>query len=180
VRVAVLLIAIAGALLVAGCGDSDDGSSDDWAANVCAEVDEWVDEVDATFESLAERGSQLDEDDVQTAADRVTEATDELEAGLDDLGPPETEESRQARQELESLGDALRGHVDEIEGALAGDREPLEAVAAVATAFAAAANDLQRSLDTLERLDPGGELAEDFRTADECVALRERFEDTGS
>ena len=175
-RVVVLVLAVL--TIAVGCG-GDDGSGDDWAGDVCAEVNDWADEVDATIESLGEQGLELDEDDLRAAADRVSEATDDLEAGLEDLGPPETEQSQEAEAELERLADELREQLGVIEGALGGN-DPLEAAATVATAFAAAANEVQRSIDTLESLDPGGELADDFEDSDECDELRERVENTGS
>jgi hypothetical protein len=178
--VAVLVLALALATALAGCGGDDEGSGDDWAAGVCAEVNGWADELDATLESLGEEGLELDQDDLRAAGDRVSEATDELEAGLDELGPPETESSQAAEQELEQLRAELRKQLDVIEAALEGEDEPLQAVATVASAAATAANQLQLSLDTLEGLDPGGELSEDFENSDECQALRERVENTGS
>lgn len=175
----VIVLALAILTLAAGCA-GDEGSGDDWAGGVCAEVNDWADEVDATIESLGEQGLELDEDDLRAAADRVSEATDDLEAGLEDLGPPETEEGQEAEAELERLADELREQLGVIEGALGGGNDPLEAAATVATAFAAAANEVQRSLDTLESVDPGGELADDFEDSDECKTLRERIENTGS
>ena len=176
-KVRLLLLALVLVTALAGCAGDDD--SGDWAGGVCAEVNDWADEVDATIESLGEQGLELDEDDLRAAADRVSEATDELEAGLEDLGPPETEQGQEAEAELERLADELREQLGVIEGALGGN-DPLEGAATVATAFAAAANEVQRSIDTLESLDPGGELADDFEDSDECDELRERVENTGS
>ena len=175
-RVIVLVLALMA--IAVGCA-GDEGSGDDWAGDVCAEVNDWADEVDATIESLGEQGLELDEDDLRAAADRVSEATDDLEAGLEDLGPPETEQGQEAEAELERLADELREQLGVIEGALGGN-DPLEAAATVATAFAAAANEVQRSIETLENLDPGGELADEFEDSDECQKLRERVENTGS
>lgn len=176
----VLPLALAASLVAAGCGGSDESSAEAWAGSVCAEANDWADEVDAALDTVADRGLALDEKDVREAADRLADATDELGTGLEELGPPETDSGGRAQEELDTLSAELREQLDEIGGALVGDQEPLEVVAPIATALAAAANQLQESLDSLERLDPAGELAEGFRNSDECEALRERIAAAGS
>lgn len=179
-RVTALALVLAATLGAAGCGGEDEGSAEDWASSVCSNLNDWADEVDSAFESLSEEGLALDESDVRGAVDGVTEATDELVDDLDDLGAPESDSAGRARDELDALGDDLRGQLAAIERALEGEREPLEVVAAVTTALAAASTLLQETLDDLEGLDPAGELVAGFRNAEDCDTLRERIAGGGS
>jgi ABC-type transporter Mla subunit MlaD len=175
-RVAVLLLLLA----AGGCGGDDTSSAERWAGDVCTEVNEWADEVDAALETFADGGLALDEQEVRAAVDRVADATDELRTDLNALGPPETESGREAQEELEGLADDLREQLEAVEDALRRADEPLEAVAAIAGTLEATAKQLQERLDTLERLDPAGELADGFRNSDECKDLRERIREAGS
>ena len=179
-RLALLLLVLAALLAAAGCGGDDEGSPEAWASSVCGSVNDWADEVDAALESVTEQGLALEEGDVRDAVDQVGEATEDLGNALDDLGPPETESGQAAQEELETLRDDIREQVDELDRALGRNPEPLQAVAAVATALAAAARGLQEGLDSLEGLDPGGELADAFESSEDCDALRERIENAGS
>lgn len=172
--VAVPLLALAVGLAAAACG-GDDRSVETWATTVCAEVNEWADDVDVAIETFADQGLAVDQDDVRRAASSVADATESLEADLNELGPPETEAGRRAREELESLSEALRGRLDEIEGAIDSDAQPLEVVAMIAAALASAANEVQETMDALEGIDPGGELAAAFRESDQCDTLRRRI-----
>jgi hypothetical protein len=169
----------AAALLVAGCGGDDGRSAEEWAGGVCTELNEWVDELDATFDSISEGGIDLDEDDIRSAADRIAEATEDLQSGLSELGAPEIDSGRRAQEEVEALAERLRRQLDEVEAALAREREPLAAVATVAEALAAAARRLQQTLESLARLDPAGELADGFQNSEECDTLRERVAGSG-
>ena len=108
------------------------------------------------------------------------EATDELANDLEELGAPELESGQQAQEEVRSLLDALGEQYEAAQQALAANLAPLETVARIATALSAAAAQLQATLDDLEGLDLGGELAEAFRNSDECEALREQMENVGS
>lgn len=146
---AVAPVGLAATLLLAGCGGSDGSDTERWAGDVCGAANEWAGDVDGALESVAEEGLALDEEDVRMAISRIGEATDELGTAMDELGPPETESGERAREELQALGEAIRGQLDDVERALGGDPAPLEAVATVAAALAAASSRVQVSLDTL-------------------------------
>lgn len=178
-RLGVLALLVSAALLVTGCG-GDDGDAEDWAGSVCSEVNEWVADIDSTVQSLTDDGLDLDEADIREAADSVREATDELAADLEELEPPETENAQEAEEELETLREELRSQLDVIDRALTGSGEPLRTVARVATALASAADQLEASYANLERLDPGGELEEAFRSSDDCEELREQIAEISS
>jgi uncharacterized tellurite resistance protein B-like protein len=173
-RRAWLLLPLAAALVLTGCGGDDGGDAEGWANDVCVDISEWVGEVDSAVESLTEGGLALDEADLREAADRVAEATDDLAADIEELGVPEVEDGRRAQAEVRSLLEALREQYEAAQEALAASLEPLETVARIATALSAAATQLQASLDDLAGLDPAGELADAFRSSEDCDALREQ------
>ena len=180
VSVALLVLPLAVACLLAGCGGDDDGGAEEWASSVCTHVGEWVDEVDQTIQSLTDAGLALEEADLKEAADAVGEATDELAADLRELEPPEVNAAQRARAELETLLERLREQYERAQDALAASLEPLEIVARIATALSAAAAALQQTVDNLRGLDPGGELAEAFRDSEDCDALQEQMANIGS
>jgi hypothetical protein len=175
-----LVLPLAIALAVAGCGGDDGADAESWASSVCSEVGEWVGDVDETLQSLTDDGLALDEADLSRAADDVGEATEDLAAELDELGLPEVESARRARAELERLLERLRDLYDQARKALSENLEPLETVARIATALSAAAAQLQATFDDLRDVDPGGELAQAFRESEDCEALREQMASIGS
>lgn len=179
-RAGALTLLLAIVLLLPACGGDGGGNAEEWAGSVCGDVSEWLTDVDGALETIGAEGLGLDEADLREAVDRVGEATDELTGDLGQLGPPEIDAAERAREELEKLLAELREQYDAAEQALAASLEPLETIARLASALAAAANQLQATFDELEGLDPGGELADGFRESDDCVALREQIADLGS
>jgi hypothetical protein len=179
-RARLVVLPLAVALLLAGCGGDDDEGAQGWANSLCSDVGEWVVAVDATVESLTDEGLALDEADLREAADGVGEATDELASNLEELGAPELESGQQVEEEVQALVDSLREQYEAAQEALAADLAPLETVAGITTALSAAFSQLQTTLDDLAGLDPAEELADAFRDSDECEALREQVENIGS
>ena len=178
-RYGLLALTLAVGLALSGCGGDDGGGAEAWAEDVCVDISEWVGEVDSAVASLTDGGLTLDEADLREAADRVGEATDELAAGIEELGVPEVEDGERAQTEVRSLLEALRDQYEAAQQALAASLEPLETVARIATALSAAATELQASLDDLTGLDPAGELGDAFRSSEDCDALRERVASIG-
>jgi chromosome segregation ATPase len=178
-RARLLVLPLAALVALGGCG-GDDAGAEDWANGVCGDVGAWVGDVDETLQSLTDDGLALDEADLVEAADAVGEATDELAANLRELGAPEVESGQRARAELETLLERLRDQYERAREALSADLAPLETVARLATALSAAAAQLQETFDDLRALDPGGELAEAFRNAEDCDALQDQLANIGS
>lgn len=178
-RIAPILL-VSAVVALAGCGGGpDEGSAEAWAEDVCGSLNGWFADVDAALEGLTDEGLQLDRADVDEAVEAVGDATEELGNELDGLGQPETESGQQAEEVVTDLRATLSDDVDEIEGALSGDSQPLEAVSTVAAALASAAAALQESYDALLGLDAGGELEAAFDDADSCDELRAQLEEIG-
>ena len=164
---------------IAGCG-GDESSSEKWTNDVCSNLSEWVGDVDETVKSLTDQGVGLDAAAVRDAFDDTKAATDELAKDLQDLGPPETEAGQQAEQELDALTSEIGRQSDVVERALDAGGEPLQLVATVAGAISASLNQLNETFQSLRGLDPDGELAEAFRSSDDCDSLQEQVADIRS
>lgn len=170
------MLVLAAAAVPAGCG-GDDAGTERWANDVCTSLGAWIDDVDGALESLGDEGLELQAEDVRAAAADIREATGQLAGDLGDLGPPDTASAERAEGELETLRAELQTQLERIEAAAETSRDPLELAATVATALAAASNQLEATFQRLQDLDPGGELEEGFRDAEACDELRERVEE---
>jgi phage-related minor tail protein len=175
-RLGLVALVLATAAVPAGCG-GDDAGAERWANDVCTSLGAWIDDVDGALESLGDEGLELQAEDVRAAADDIREATDQLARELRELGPPDTASAERAEDELETLRAELQTQLERVEAAAETSRDPLELAATVATALAAASNQLEASFQKLQDLDPGGELEKGFRDAEACDELRERVEE---
>jgi phage-related minor tail protein len=176
-RLGSIAVVLAMSVAPAGCGGGDAGNPERWANDVCTSLGAWIDDVDGALQSLGEQGLELDAEDVREAADEIQDATDELASDLRELGLPETASAQRAEDELEILRAELQTQLETIRRAAETSRDPLEFAATVVTALAAASNQLERTFENLQELDPGGELEEGFRDAEACDDLRDRIEE---
>jgi hypothetical protein len=173
------LLAVVLVLALAGCGGDDEDSAESWANDVCSSLSTWVTDVDEAVRSLTEGGLSTEQEDIQAAVDQVRDATDELTNDLEELGPPETEGGEQARSELESLSTTLRSEVETVQQAVDSDEGALAVTSTVSMSISTAASAVQSTLNDLEGVDPGGELAEGFDNADECDSFRDQINELG-
>jgi hypothetical protein len=173
--------ALAVAVLLAGCGgDSGSSASEDYANSVCGDLSTWVTDVNGAITSLTDAGLATDKEDVQSAVDQATGATNDLLSSLEALGPPETDGGQKAKSELDSLGSTLRTQIETIEQALDADTGAVALAATVTAALSTAASAVESTYNDLRGLDPGGELEEGFQNADDCKSLRDQVDAIGS
>jgi hypothetical protein len=173
--------ALVAVVLLVGCGgDSDSSASEDYANSVCGELSTWVTDVNGAVTSLTDAGLATDKEDVQSAVDQATSATDDLLSSLEELGPPETDAGEQAKSELDSLGATLRQQIETIEQALDADTGAVALAATVTAALSTAASAVESSYNELRVLDPGGELEDAFQNGDDCKSLRDQVDSIGS
>lgn len=99
---------------------------------------------------------------------------------LKQLGPPETDDGTEAKNEIDALGTTLTQQVDTIEQALASGGGALAQASTITAAASTAANAVESTYQSLKELDPAGELQDSFKDSDECKELGEELENVGS
>ena len=168
-----LLLAV---LVLAGCG-GDDGSSasEDYANSVCSDLSTWVTDVQGTVQNLTDQGLSITRDDIQQAYDDAKESTDTMVNDIQQLGPPETEEGTQAKSELDDLATELQQQLDVIEQAINSGGGLASIAATVTTAVSTAANAVNSTYQSLQNLNPPGELRDAFENSDDCNSLQDQI-----
>jgi membrane protein implicated in regulation of membrane protease activity len=175
------LLAVVLVVGLAGCGgDDDDNSAESWASSVCSDLSTYATDVENSTQSLTDAGLAVDTDDIRTAITDVKDATNTLGNELEALGVPETEGGQQAKSELDDLTTELNTQVESVEQALDADMGRAELLTAATTAISAAANSVKSTFESLEGIDPGGELQDGFANSDDCESLRDQLNDIGS
>jgi hypothetical protein len=177
IRLAALLVFV---VAIAGCGGDESSASEDYANSVCSNLSEWVTDVQETIRSVTDAGLATSREDIQAAYDQTKEATDALANDLEELGPPDTEDGRQAKRELDGLATQLRQQLDMIQRALDSGAGITAIAAEVTAAVSAAANAVNTTYRDLQGLDPGGELRDAFENSDECQSLRDQLDEIES
>jgi hypothetical protein len=174
-RSRVLIAVLAGTLLAAGCGGSDDETSgaSEWASSVCSATTTWTESVASALGSLQD--GNLSESSVESAVDDVTEATKTFADELQDAGKPDTEDGQQAKDLLDQLGNDIDQGAQELEDDLdsaSGGTGVLTAISQITATLATMSSQVATLVEELEQLDPAGELEDAINDADECSSLR--------
>jgi len=111
---------------------------------------------------------------VDRSVDDVTEATNTLADDLATVGEPETQDGRKAEDLVDQLAvqidegaKAIENAVDDVKGGTG----ILAAISTISATLASMTSEIGGIVDQLEQLDPGGELDDAFKNADECASL---------
>jgi hypothetical protein len=174
------IIALVAIVLLAGCGGDDSSAGEDYANSVCSHLSTWVADQQATLTSLKNARPSINQEDLQVAVGDVRDSTQVLVMGLAELQPPETDAGNQAKSELDSLGTTLTQQVDKVEQALNEGGGALALGTAVTAALSTATNAVQSTWNSLQGLDPGGELEDGFKDADDCKSFSDQLDAIGS
>jgi methyl-accepting chemotaxis protein len=174
-RIAFLAVVAALALVAVGCGGSDDDENPAaaWASGFCSAVTNWTDELQTVTSQFSDT-SNLSQDGLQSAADDVTSATDELVDDLRGLGAPETEGGEEIRSALDSLSTTLESEAASIEETVEGISGLTgipSAITAVTTSLSAMGNAFASTLQTIESADTGDELQTALEDSPECAGI---------
>ena len=101
-------------------------------------------------------------------------ATDTLESDLSDLGKPDTESGQQAKDSIDQLASDLETDADSIKTAVDGVSDLSGVASAAATASSTLAkmkSQVTSTVNSLEQLDPQGELHDAFEQSSACQEL---------
>ncbi len=127
----------------------------------------WQSSVASVAASL--EGGNLEQDELQNAANEVADSTETLVGNLQDLGRPDTEAGQEAEDAVNQLADELQTGIGEIErGAADASSDPVQAVSSVSTTLMTMGNELSSTADSLEQQ---GELRSAFEQSDACNDL---------
>lgn len=168
------------ALVVSGCGQSDEDSASEptaaesWASDVCTTVGAWTTTLQDARTTLS-KPRELSAADVEATFDEVRTATSTLVDELGDLGAPDTEAGDEAEDRISSLADQLQEQADIVEGTSSdqpqGMGELLDSVSTVSGAVAQMISDTQAAVADLRVLDGAQELEDAFANAASCKDL---------
>jgi DNA repair exonuclease SbcCD ATPase subunit len=180
--VGLLVVILALVPALGGCGGDDDesGSAESWAGSVCANLSDWITDIDASVKSVTDEGLGINEDTLRDAVDEAKTATENVRNDLDQLEAPDTDAGEQAKEELDNLRDELQEQTDAVERAVEENGAPLEVAGTVAAALSTAINQLKESFENLQDVDPDGEIEDAFNNSEDCDSLREQIEDIRS
>ena len=181
--IAVVVMAVA----AAGCGGGGDegvSAEEQWAGEICTNIDSWRTEVEAitrnTADALTQPGATREdlESGIQDGLDATKELADELRASV----PPDTPEGAEAKTEVNAFLDDVRTADDRVRNALA-DLPEGAGLAQVVTQLAGLATTLQSTIEGGRALvedltDLGGALKDGFENAESCKQLREAAPDS--
>src|SRR4051794_11457094 len=174
----VLLAAVAVcALLAAGCGSSNDSSSDttpttEWADGLCSSITTWQTEITTIIDSL--KGGNLSKDSLAAAADDADEATRNFTTSLKSLGRPDTEAGQQAQDSVNELTTQIDDDMQKIQDTVSnasGVAGVLAAVPTITSTIQAAGNQVADTISGFQDLDAKGELESAFKGSDSCKNL---------
>ena len=173
-----LTVALAALALVAtGCGGGDDDSDTDptaaWASDFCNAVTTWTDELETVTSQFSDT-SNLSQDGLQSAADDVKGATENLVDDLRGLGAPETEGGEEIRSALDSLSTTLEteaASIEETVEGISGLTGIPSAITAVTSSLSAMGTAFSSTLQTIESADARSELQNALADSPECADI---------
>jgi hypothetical protein len=106
----ILAATVAGlALLAAGCGGSDDSSTDtsatsEWADGLCSAINTWTTSIGSIGDTIS--AGDISKDSLTTAVDDAKSATETFTSDIEDLGKPDTEAGQQAKESIDRISTA--------------------------------------------------------------------------
>lgn len=176
-RLTMGLAALVAVTLLSACGGDDSGdktvSANEWADSICTSLGTWKSSVTDVGDSL--KGSDLSQDEVQNAADDVSDATEAMVGDLQDAGRPETESGQQAQDDVNQLSDEFQKDIGEIERAASdasGGAEMVQAAGQIVAILGTMSNQLKSTYTDLQQLDGGAEIKNAFTQSSACNDLR--------
>jgi hypothetical protein len=162
-------------LLAAGCGKSSKPeTAQEWANSFCSSVTTWKNSVTSTVSSL--KGSSLTKDSITSAFDDFKSATKTFENDVKKLGKPPTKSGDQAKQDVDNLtsqvDDSVQALQSAVNNASSGAGGILSAVSVASTEFTKVKTEVQSTFQSLQQLEPGGELQQAFQQSESCKSLK--------
>jgi hypothetical protein len=176
--IAIGIVAIVVAAVAMRLSDDGPPTTEEWAGSVCQSLVDWRDSIT----SLADvSGEPLTAESLRERLGDASDATSDLIAELQALGPPDLESGDQLEQELDASIDELESSFDSLkqgaeEAANAPAGEFLQQLAGLASDFAVLQEAIAGTVTTLEDADVAeeskAELRQAFADAPSCQSLQ--------
>ena len=167
------------AFAAAGCGGGGTSAEETWAGDVCSSLGNWKDQVQQAannaVQSLQSPGAGT-LSAVQADVNKAVNATNQLGKDLQSIGPPDTPEGQQAKQDIDSLVTQLKGTVNDAKGALqslpqsASITDAVQKLAPLAPQLQSLATKVQNTLSQVKS--SSSAMKDGFDNADSCKELR--------
>jgi hypothetical protein len=179
VRIALPLSFLLVLLLAAGCGGgSQPSAAEQWAGSVCSSISTWQTEINKltteTADALSKPGNSRAQ--LKSAFDSGLQATQTLVDDLKALGPPDTPEGAQAKQDVDAFAKQAQTTADDVQSAvsaLPSSTSLAQAVATLAPLGAELQATIQKGSELITTLTGlGGSIKDGFESADSCKELR--------
>ena len=176
-----LLVAIGISVLAiasAGCGGGDESTSEtseaapasEWADGFCGAISTWTGALSDVRDQFTDLSS-FSQDGLETAAEDLKTATDQLIEDIQALGAPDTESGQEIEAVVDDLGSTLETELDSIQSTLdetsgiaelpGAVRDVVDSLGAMSTAFSSA-------LSEIGDADVQGELEDAFESSPAC------------
>jgi hypothetical protein len=174
--IAAVVLAAGLSVAAAGCGGDDTSDAEQWADDVCTELNTWADSVTTTITGVLSQGLGITRDDLSSAANQASAATTRLVDGLKEIGPPDTDSGEQAQQALEQAGDQVEQHADKarslVEGASSSGSGLADVARSVLVEIGAAADAVKSALGSIG--EAGDDIKSGIEDSDACQKLSDR------
>jgi hypothetical protein len=161
-------------LLLGGCGGSSQSQAEKWADNACTSIGDWRQELSTTTSDLTTKAQNgtLNLDELKSGLNSALNDTKKLVNDLRDVGPPNTEAGKQARQKLDDVTSTVESSIDTARSKAQTAGSLPAAIAAVAPDLTQAAANVTSQLQQISKLDPKGELGKAIDDTKSCQDLR--------
>jgi chromosome segregation ATPase len=166
-----LLLAV---LVLGGCGGDNQSQAEKWVDNVCTSIGDWRQELSTTTSDLTTKAQNgtLNLNELSSGLNSALNDTKKLVNNLRDVGPPNTEAGKEARQKLDEVTSTVESSIDTARSKAQSAGSLPAAIAAVAPDLRQAAANVTSQLQQISQLDPKGELGKAIDDTKSCQDLR--------
>jgi hypothetical protein len=178
-RAALAAIVVGIVAVAAGCGGSSSSPEEEWAGSVCSDVTTWKDQVQKSVDSVKQQ-LQAPQSGMLTSIkadiNSAVDATTTLATNLTALDPPDTDEGKQAQQQIDSLATQLKKTVNTVKSTVAGlpqgasASQVVQALVPLAPSLQSLATSASTALASVQA--HGDSLKQGFQDADACKPYR--------
>lgn len=176
--VTALVFAAALTSVVAGCGGGK-SAEEEWAGNVCTDVANWKSQVTTATNNISQALQSPGSETISTISTEVQSAVDatrQLGTNLKADKPPDTDEGKQAKQQIDSLATQLQSTAAKAKQTVesvpqgASASQALQALTSLGPDLRSLAQQVSSTFSSIEA--SSSKLKEGFNKADSCKQFR--------